>query len=330
MPLRFLVAIHSMIIRPIYSHAMSDIPKALHLRRRVYRGGCPERRANGIVVPGVGSPAIRAASDPGVASSWLALCVGEFGGGRRWCLRITRRVETRAIFLVIDSECASGWVDRRRGVGLVGVIWRTGPCCQECIVAPGTYRQWSIGTKAVAEAGTISCVMPAGSGAARMSDEPGDQAIAPGGGFGCGAVDAAEVRSRPSRRCGWNWRCVDGAEPGRTESHECAVRVSADFPGDAGAGCFKRQHGESPAIYHHRLKMTRAQEFVEGRSAFGQGDRLVLAINTRTISAGRFRRFAGKRSAGHPKIADNPGLDGSDGAGRRRARLRGAILRFHV
>ena len=166
-------------------------------------------------------------------------------------------------FLVIDPDCASGWTDKADGVAdLLVWIWRAGPRCPECAVDSGTYRQWTIGTRLWHKLEQLH-------GLCRQEVERPDELTKLAIEQLHLAIDVTVARL-VQRKIG---------PPEASVRMELAIRWMAQNlaePNPVSALCeylqispatlvrmFQTHHGESPAVYHQRLKMGRAQELLE-------------------------------------------------------------------
>ncbi len=166
-------------------------------------------------------------------------------------------------FLVIHPDCASGWTDRPDGVSdLLVWIWRTGPRCSECAVEPGTYRQWAIGTRLWHKVEHLH-------GLCRLEVERPDELTKLAIEQLHLAIDVTVARHvqrkmgppEPSLRMelAVRWMAQNLAEPNPVTALCEYLQIS---PATV-VRMFQTHHGESPAVYHQRLKMARAQELLE-------------------------------------------------------------------
>ena len=166
-------------------------------------------------------------------------------------------------FLVVDPDCASGWVDRNDGVAdLLVWIWRTGPRCVECSPETGGYRQWSVGTRLWHKLEQFHALC-------RQEVERPDDLTKLAIEQLHLAIDVTVARlvqrkvqpPEPSVRMelAIRWMAQNIAEPHPISALCEYLQVS---PATL-TRMFQSQHGESPATYHQRLKMARAQELLE-------------------------------------------------------------------
>lgn len=165
-------------------------------------------------------------------------------------------------FLIVDPDCASGWLDRPDGVAdLLVWIWRTGPRCAQCAAAPGSYRKWAIGTRLWHKLEQYHALC-------RQEVERPDDLTRLALEQLHLAIDVTIARlvgkfqpPEPSVRMelAVRWMAQSLAEPHPVSALCEYLQVS---PATL-TRMFHSHHGESPAAYHQRLKMTRAQELLE-------------------------------------------------------------------
>ena len=174
-----------------------------------------------------------------------------------------RQVLSAGDFLVIDPDCASGWVDRPDAVSdLLVWIWRTGPRCPDCAVASGTFRQWKIGTRLWHKLEQFHSLC-------RQEVERPDELAKLALDQLHIAIDVTVARlvqrkaqaPEPSVRMelAVRWMAQNLAEPHPVTALAEYLQVSAATL----ARMFHSQHRASPAAYHQRLKMARAQELLD-------------------------------------------------------------------
>src|ERR1043166_7656492 len=197
-------------------------------------------------------------------------------------------------FLVIDPDCASGWTDRSDGVcDLLVWIWRTGTRCPDCAAAPGTFRQWTIGTRLWHKLEQLHTLC-------RQEVERPDDLTR----LAIEQLHLAFDATVP----GLVQRKLQPPEP--LVRMELAVRWMAQNlakPNPVGALCdylqispatltrmFQAHHGESPAVYHQRLKMTRAQELLETRRFSVKEIAYALGYKHPNDFSRAFKQFMGK------------------------------------
>lgn len=206
-------------------------------------------------------------------------------------------------FLVIDPDCASGWLDRADGVSdLLVWIWRTGPRCWDLTVGPGTYRQWPIGArlKRELEDSHARCREEV-----ERPDELTNLAIKQLH----LAIDITVARlvrgkSRPPEpsvrmELALRWMAQNLAERNLTGALCEYLQISPA----ALTRMFQNQHGESPTVYHQRLKAEKARELLKD-------DRLSLAEIASALGYKRpndfsrvFSRFVGKNTRSIGRVA---------------------------
>jgi AraC-like DNA-binding protein len=166
-------------------------------------------------------------------------------------------------FLVVDPDCASGWVDRPDGVAdLLVWIWRTGPRCAECTPEPAGYRQWSIGTRLWHKLEQFHAL-------SRQEVERPDDLTKLAIEQLHMVIDVTVARlvqrkaqpPEPSVRMelAIRWMAQNIAEPHPISAVCEYLQVS---PATL-TRMFQSQHGESPSAYHQRLKMARARELLD-------------------------------------------------------------------
>jgi len=166
-------------------------------------------------------------------------------------------------FLIIDPDCAFGWVDRPDGVcDLLNWIWRTGPRCSDFIPAPGTYLQWAINPALQRKLEQLHAMCRE---EVEQSDALSKLAIERLH-IGIDVTLARLIRRKtqppePTVRMelAVRWLAQNLAEPN-------PVRALCEYLQISPATLtrmFQASHGESPALYHQRLRMRRAQEMLE-------------------------------------------------------------------
>ena len=166
-------------------------------------------------------------------------------------------------FLMIDPDCASGWTDRLDGVcDLLVWIWRTGPRCSECAPTPGTYRHWMIEPPLQHKLEHLHALCRE---EVERPDELSKLAIEQLH-IAIDVTVARLVRRRtqppePSMRMElairWMMQNLAVANPVSALCEYLQISPATL------TRMFQSHHGESPALYHQRLKMTRAQELLE-------------------------------------------------------------------
>ena len=209
-------------------------------------------------------------------------------------------------FLIVAPECASGLVDQSDEVSdLLVWLWRTPPGCAECVVAPRTYRRWSVGTRLchileecyrlcqeeVARPDELSKL------AIKQLHRRIDLAVAR---LVRRKTQPPEASVRMELAIHWMTYNLAGANPIGDlckylhVSHATLIRM------------FQTQHGESPGDYHQRLKMTRAQGLLQtGRFSIKEvAD--ALGYKHANDFGRAFKRFFGERPTTIRNDRDRP------------------------
>lgn len=273
---------------------MSAIPKALHLPPSGRpRWVCPESAQLDLLYLAwghrfYGQHSIPLSRHPG----WHYILVKR--GLPTLVFEHHRKALNPGDLLVIDPDCASGWMDRSDGVSeLLVWIWRTGPRCWDLTVGPGKYRQWTIGARLRRELEDFHTLC-------REEVERPDELTPLAIKQLHLAIDIAVarlVRSKtqppePSVRMelALRWMAQNLTENNLTSALCEYLHIS---PATL-TRMFQRQHGESPFVHHQRLRMDRARELLksdgwsvaEVASALGYKD----PNDFRRV----FRRFVGK------------------------------------
>lgn len=201
-------------------------------------------------------------------------------------------------FLVIDPDCASGWTDRLDGVcDLLVWIWRTGPRCWEGTVAPGAYRQWTIGTRLWRKLEQLHALCrqeverPDGLTSLEIKQLhlATDIALA--------RLVRRKTRSpEPSVRMelALRWMAQNLAERNLTGALCEYLQIS---PATL-ARMFQAHHGESPATYHQQLKMAKAHELLKTDRFSVKEIAYTLGYKHPNDFSRAFRRFAGRSPMG--------------------------------
>jgi len=197
-------------------------------------------------------------------------------------------------FLVIEPECASGWTDDPDGVSELHVwIWRTGPRCSECTTAPGTYRLWTIDTRLQHKLEQFHALcrheVERPDGLTKLALEQLHLAI---------DITVARLVKRkspppePSVRMelAVRWMAQNLAESNPVSALCEYLQIS---PATL-ARMFQTHHHESPAIYHQRLKMTRAQELLETNRFSIKEIAYALGYKHPNDFSRAFKRFVGR------------------------------------
>ncbi len=205
-----------------------------------------------------------------------------------------RKVLNPGDFLVIDPDCASGWLDRQDGVSdLLVWIWRTGPRCWDLTVGPGKYRQWTIGARLWRELENFHAQC-------RQEVERPDELTNLAIKQLHLAIDVGVARlvrrktqpPEPSVRMelALRWMAQNLTEHGLTNALCEYLQISPSTL----TRMFQRQHGESPSVHHQRLKVEKARELLKtDRLSVGEVAS-ALGYKDPTDFSRAFRRFVGK------------------------------------
>lgn len=197
-------------------------------------------------------------------------------------------------FFVIDPDCASGWADDRDGVSdLLIWIWRTGPRCADIAPASGKHRQWSIGTRLWNRLEQLHALC-------RQEVERPDELTRLAIEQLHLAIDVTIARLVQ--------RKIPAPEP--SVRMELAVRWMAQNLAKANpvaplcdylqispatlTRLFQAHHGESPALYHQRLRMARAQELLETNRFSIKEIAYALGYKHPNDFSRAFKQFTGK------------------------------------
>jgi len=165
-------------------------------------------------------------------------------------------------FLIVGPDCASGWTDRPDAVSDLFVwIWRTEPRCSEFAIDPASYRRWTIGTRLWRRLEQLHELC-------RQEVERPDELTKLAIEQLHIAIDVTAARlirpksqpPEPSVRMelAIRWMAQNLAERNPVSDLCDYLQIS---PATL-ARMFQTHHGESPATYHQRLKMARAQEML--------------------------------------------------------------------
>jgi AraC-like DNA-binding protein len=174
-----------------------------------------------------------------------------------------RKVLNPGDFLVIDPDCASGWLDQPDGVSdLLVWIWRTGPRCWDLTVGPGKHRQWAIGRRLRQELENFHAQC-------RQEVERPDELTTLAIKQLHLAIDITVTRlvrqktqpPEPSVRMelALRWMAQNLTEHNLTGALCDYLRVS---PATL-TRIFQKQHGESPSVHHQRLRVEKARELLK-------------------------------------------------------------------
>ncbi len=242
---------------------LSQLPKALYLPPPGRpRWVCPESAQTDLIYMAwghrqYGRNPIPVSRHPG----WHYILVNR--GKPTLVFEREKKVLNPGDFLVIDPDCASGWSDRPDAVSdLLVWIWRTAPRCAELTPTSGSHRQWSISTRLWRKLEQFHALC-------RQEVERPDEFTKLALEQLHLAIDVSVARlvqrkvqpPEPSVRMelAVRWMAQNLAEPHPVTALCDYLQVS---PATL-ARMFQSQHGESPATYHQRLKMTRAQEMLD-------------------------------------------------------------------
>jgi AraC-like DNA-binding protein len=282
---------------------MSLLPKALHLPPPGRpRWVCPESAQLDLLYLAwghrqYGQNPIPVSRHPG----WHYVLVNR--GKPTLVLENERKTLNPGDFLVIDPDCASGWLDRPDGVSdLLVWIWRTAPRCPECAVESGTYRQWTVGTKLWHRLEQLHSLC-------RQEVERPDELTKLAIEQLHLAIDVTAARlvqgkigpPEPSVRMelAVRWMAQNLAERNPVSALCEYLQIS---PATA-VRMFRAHHGESPAAYHQRWKMTRAQELLQADRFSVKEIAYALGYKHPNDFSRAFKQFVGKR----PKSVWNSG-----------------------
>jgi AraC-like DNA-binding protein len=197
-------------------------------------------------------------------------------------------------FLVIDPDCASGWMDRPDGVcDLLVWIWRTGPRCSDCSTAPGTYRQWAIDPPLQHKLEQLHAMCR------EEVERPDDLSKLAIQRLHI-AIDVTVARlvrrktqpPEPSVRMelAIRWMAQNLAEPNPVSDLCEYLQIS---PATL-TRMFQTHYKESPALYHQRLKMTKAQDLLETDRLSVKEIAYALGYKHPNDFSRAFKQFTGK------------------------------------
>jgi len=197
-------------------------------------------------------------------------------------------------FLVIGPDCASGWTDRPDAVtDLLVWIWRTGPRCSECVTDSTAYRQWTIGTRLWRKLEQLHELCRE---EVERPDEFTKLAIEQLH-IAIDVTAARLIRPRtqppePSVRMelAIRWMAQNLAERNPVSDLCDYLQIS---PATL-ARMFQTHHGESPAVYHQRLKMARAQELLASDRFSVKEIAYALGYKHPNDFSRAFKQFVGK------------------------------------
>ena len=197
-------------------------------------------------------------------------------------------------FLVIDPDCASGWIDWPDAVSdLLVWVWRTGPRCPHLLVPGEAYREWAIGTKLWHKLEQLHTQcrqeVERPDELARLALEQLHLAI---------DVTVARLVQRKVQppessvrmELAVRWMAQNLAESSPVSGLCEYLQIS---PATL-ARMFQTHHKESPAMYHQRLRMTRAQELLETNRFSVKEIAFALGYKHPNDFSRAFRRFVGR------------------------------------
>jgi len=284
---------------------MSLLPKALHLPPPGRpRWVCPESAQLDLLYLAwghrlYGQNPIPVSRHPG----WHYVLVNR--GKPTLVLENEQKVLGPGDFLVIEPDCASGWLDKPDGISdLLVWIWRTGPRAPDCATGPGTYRQWTVGTR-------LWHKLEQFHGLCRQEVERPDELTKLAIEQLHLAIDVTVARL-VQRKIGppeplvrmelaIRWMAQNLAEPNPVSSLCEYLQIS---PATV-VRMFQTHHGESPAAYHQRLKMTRAQELLDTNRFSVKEIAYALGYKHPNDFSRAFKHFVGRspKSAGNNRAA---------------------------
>jgi AraC-like DNA-binding protein len=222
---------------------------------------------------------------------WLYVLVGH---GRPTLLLENRHVVlSPGDFVIAGPECSVGWTDKPGAVSdrLVW-LWRTGPRCMECAVEPNTYRLWRVNSRLWRDLEQLHALCrPEVERPDGLSTLALDQLHV--------AIDIAVAR-QVRRKCqkaktsarmefAEHWIAQNLAERNLTAGLCDYLQIS---PATL-TRMFQAHHGESPASYHQRMKMARAQELLASNHRTVRDIASTLGYRHPNDFSRAFRRFTG-------------------------------------
>jgi AraC-like DNA-binding protein len=273
---------------------VNSLPKALHLPPPGRpRWVCPESAQLDLLYLAwghrlYGQNPIPVSRHPG----WHYVLVNR--GKPTLALENNQQVLNPGDFLVIDPDCASGWLDTPDGVcDLLVWIWRTGPRCAECSPDSGAYRQWVIDPPLQHKLEQLHALCRE---EVERPDELSKLAIEQLH-IGIDVTVARLVRGRtqppePSVRMelAIRWMMQNLAVPNPVSGLCEYLQIS---PATL-TRMFQTHHGESPGLYHQRLRMTRAQELLETGHLSVKEIAYTLGYKHPNDFSRAFKQFVGK------------------------------------
>lgn len=239
-------------------------------------------------------------------AGWQYVLVNK--GEPTFVLEREEKVLNAGDFLVIHPECACGWTDQTESVSdLLVWLWRTGPRCSECGVAPRAYRHWTIGTRLCRRLEELYRLC-------RQEVEQPDELTNIALEDLHLAVDVAVARlvrlktqaPHPATRMelALHWMAHNLAEPNPASALCEYLRISPSTL----ARMFQAQIQESPAMHHQRLRMRKAQELLRTeRLSITEISRALGYKYPNDFNRG-FKRFIGRSPSDLGKTGGNRSL----------------------
>ena len=196
-------------------------------------------------------------------------------------------------FLVIDPDCASGWIDRPGGTcDLLVWIWRTQPRSAELTPETGKYRQWTITPKLLQKLQQLHSLCHE---EVERPDELTKLAIEQLH----IAIDVTITRlirrktqsPEPSLRMelALRWMAQNLAEPNPVGPLCDYLQISAATL----ARMFRTHQGQSPAQYHQQVRMERARDLLKANKMSVKEVAYALGYNHPNDFSRAFKQFAG-------------------------------------
>jgi AraC-like DNA-binding protein len=208
-------------------------------------------------------------------------------------------------FLVIDPDCASGWLDQPDGVSdLLVWIWRTGPRSWDLTVGPGKHRQWAIGARLRQELEDFhaQCRQEV-----ERPDELTNLAIKQVH-LGIDITVTRLVRHKtqppePSVRMelARRWMAQNLAERNLTSALSEYLQIS---PATL-TRMFQTHHGESPFVHYQRVKVEKARELLKMDRLSVSEVASALGYKHPNDFTRAFRRFVGKNPTAIRRVGSN-------------------------
>ena len=292
---------------------MSDLPKALHLPPPGRpRWLCPESAQLDLLYLAwgyrqYGQNPIPVSRHPG----WHYVLVNR--GRPTLALEKERKVLKPGDFLVIDPDCASGWVDRPGGAcDLLVWIWRTRPRSTELTPETGKYRHWTITPKLQQKLQQLHSLCHE---EVERPDELTKLAIEQLH----ISIDVTITRlirrktqpPEPSLRMelALRWMAQNLTEPNPVGPLCDYLQISAATL----ARMFRNQQGQSPAQYHQHLRMERARDLLKANEMSVKEIAYALGYNHPNDFSRAFKQFAGESPKScQPGKSNDPRPQSSD------------------